>query len=204
MHFITKFAWWLNHFIRRNPSRFLFTDAMLGKYLEETEADFFRKNRGRAVIWDVGASVGKLTTIMAKSSPEATIYAFEPNLNSLYFLAYRSAKYPNVVLVPCALTTDGSTLPGTYDPDFNAPPTGPRVASISIAEAIAKSGVPQFIKMDIEGAEFGFFESRESERLHRSTILVSWHPNHVNKVIPTVKGWKNTLLAANLTLLTPL
>ena len=69
------------------------------------EADFFKKNLGKAVIWDVGASVGKLTTIMAKSSPEATIHAFEPNLNSLYFLAYRTASYKNVIIVPCALTT---------------------------------------------------------------------------------------------------
>lgn len=204
MHFIIKFAWWLNHVIRQNPARFLFTDALLGSYLDEPEAEFFSKNLGKAVIWDVGASIGKLTTLMAKNSPEATVFAFEPNLNSLYFLAFRTAAYPRVIIVPCALTTDGKPMPGTYHPNFNKPPTGPQVATISIAEAIAKSGVPQFIKMDIEGAEFGFFESPESEHLHQSSILVSWHPTHVNKPIPTVKGWKNTLLAPNLTLLTPI
>jgi FkbM family methyltransferase len=204
MHYINKFAWWLNLFIRRNPSRFLFTDALLGKFLDGPEVEFFSQNRGSAVIWDVGASIGKLTTIMAKNSPGATVFAFEPNLNSLYFLAYRAARYSNVVIVPCALTTDGKTLSGTYDPDFGAPPTGPRVASLSLAEAIAKSGVPQFVKMDIEGAEFAFFESAESERLHSSTILVSWHSDFVHKPIPTVKGWNNQLVAPNLTLLTPL
>ena len=204
MRFITKLLFWLNLFIRQNPARFLFTDAIVGISVDEPEADFFRKDLGKAVIWDVGASIGKLTTIMAKHSPQATVFAFEPNLNSLYFLAYRTAKYRNVVIVPCALTTDGTTLTGTYHPDFTAPPTGPRVASIAIAEALAKSGVPQFIKMDIEGAEFGFFESKESERLHRATILVSWHPLIANKPIPTVKGWNNQLLATNLTLLTPL
>ncbi len=204
MRFITKFAYRLNLFIRQNPARLLFTDALLGKYLDEPEADFFRKNLGNAVIWDVGASVGKLTTIMAKNSPQATVFAFEPNLNSLYFLAFRSAKSANVIIVPCALTTDGKTLTGTYNPNFNAPPTGPRVTSISIAEAITKSGVPQFIKMDIEGAEFSLFESKESELLHRATILVSWHPLLANKPIPTVKGWNNKLLAPHLTLLTPL
>jgi FkbM family methyltransferase len=204
MHLINKFVFWLNFFIRRNPSRFLYTDALLGKYLDEPEAEFFTKNLGNAVIWDVGASVGKLTTIMAKNSPQATVFAFEPNLNSVYFLAYRTANYANVIIIPCALTTDGKPLPGTYDPDFNAPPTGPRVATISTAEAIAKSGVPQFIKMDIEGAEFGFFESKESELLHRSTILVSWHPLLANKPIPTVKGWNNKFITPSMTLLTPL
>ena len=204
MIFLTTFAYRLNLFIRQNPARFLFTDAMLGNYLDEPEADFFGKNLGPVVIWDVGASVGKLTTIMAKNSPLATVFAFEPNLNSLYFLAYRTAKYKNVIIAPCALTTDGQTLNGTYNPDFGAPPTGPRVATLSIAEAIAKSGVPQFIKMDIEGAEFAFFESPESERLHRATILVSWHSAIAHKPIPTVKGWDNQLIAPNLTLLTPL
>jgi FkbM family methyltransferase len=204
MYLIIKFVFWLNLFLRRNPARFLYTDAMLGKFLDEPEADFFKKNLGKAVIWDVGASVGKLTTIMAKSSPEATIHAFEPNLNSLYFLAYRTAAYKNVIIVPCALTTDGKPLMGTYDPDFNAPPTGPRTATISVSESIAKTGVPQYIKMDIEGAEYDFFESPESEKLRQTTILVSWHPMFTKKSVPTVKGWKNTPLATNLTLLTPL
>ncbi len=204
MRFVTKMAFGLNLLIRQNPARFLFTDAIVGSSVDEPEADFFSKNLGKVVIWDVGASIGKLTTIMAKNSPQATVFAFEPNLNSLYFLAYRTAKYNNVVIVPCALTTDGTTLTGTYDPDFNAPPTGPRVATISIAEGIAKSGVPQFLKMDIEGAEFAFFESKESELLHRTTILVSWHPQLANKPIPTVKGWNNKALDHHLTLLTPL
>lgn len=201
---MTKLAYKLNHFLRRNPARFLFTDAMLGKYLDAHEAEFFTKDLGEGVIWDVGASVGKLTTLMAKHSPRATVFAFEPNLNSLYFLAFRASRYSNVVIVPCALTTDGKTLPGTFDPDFNAPATGPRVATISIAEAIAKSGVPRFVKMDIEGAEFAFFESAESEKLHHSTILVSWHPLLANKPVPIVKGWHNKALESHLTLLTPL
>lgn len=201
---INRFVIWLNFFIRQNPSRYLFTDRLLGRYLEAHEAEFFGRDLGKVAIWDVGASVGKITTIMAAKSPNATIYAFEPNLNSLYFLAYRTASYGNVVLVPCALTTDGGHITGTYDPDFNAPPTGPRVSTISIAEAIAKTGVPAFIKMDIEGAEYGFFESSEAAALRTATILVAWHPDLTNKPVPQVAGWKNNPIALNSTLLTPL
>jgi len=199
-----KFLFWLNLLIRKNPARFLFTDALVGSAVDEPEAEFFGKDLGRSIIWDVGASIGKITTIIAKHSSQATVFSFEPNLNSLYFLAYRTAKYKNVVIVPNALTTDGTTLTGTYDPDFTAAPTGPRVATISIAEAISKTGLPDYIKMDIEGAEFAFFESKEAELLHRTTILVSWHPLLANKPIPTVKGWQNKALDHHLTLLTPL
>jgi len=170
---LNKFVIWLNYFVRQNPARYLFTDQLLGMYLEEHEAKLFGRDLGRVAIWDVGASVGKITTLMARNSPNAIVYAFEPNLNSLYYLGFRTASYSNVVIVPCALTTEGGTIKGSYDPDFNAKPTGPLVSTISIAEAIAKSGVPTFVKMDIEGAEFAFFKSPEAKRLQSSTILVA-------------------------------
>ena len=194
---------WLNYSIRRHPSRILFKDRFLHRFVDEKEIGFFRKDWGKAVIWDVGASVGKYTTILAKHNPSATIYAFEPNLNSLYYLGYRTAKYSNVVIVPMALTFNGETILGSHDPDFNAAPTGPRLASLSIKEALAKSGPPAFIKMDIEGAEFNIFAS-DVGALQKSTVLVSWHPTLTGKPVPDVKGWKNTRLAEDISLLEPL
>jgi FkbM family methyltransferase len=204
MDIINRLVIWLNFSVRRHPSRWLYTDRFLGKFMDEKETPFFVRDWGRVVIWDVGASIGKYTTILAKHSPNATICAFEPNLNSLYYLAYRTANYPNVVIVPNALTVDGSPMKGTYNPDFNAALTGPRVATISIKEAISKQGVPTFIKMDIEGGEFLIFESAEAEYLRPATILVSWHPQQTGKPVPEVKGWKNSRLGNNMSLLSPL
>jgi FkbM family methyltransferase len=204
MDAINKFAMWLNFFIRRHPSRLLYTDRLLGKYLDENEAPFLVKNWGGGIIWDVGASVGKYTNILATHNPNATIYAFEPNLNSMYYLAYRTAGHANVVIVPNALTVDGQPMKGTHDPDFNASPTGPLVATVSLKEALAKYGPPKFVKMDIEGGEFQIFGDEVAEGLRRATILVSWHPQLTGKPVPEVKGWKNDRLADEITLLSPL
>ena len=194
----------MNYWIRNHPSRWLYSDRFLSGYMDNHEIEYFTRDWGDGVIWDVGASIGKYTTILAKSSPRAKIFAFEPNLNSLYYLGYRTANYGNVVIVPTALTVDGGLLKGSYDPNFSAPSTGPMLATISLREAIQKSGVPKFIKMDIEGGEFPIFESAECQLLQQSTILVSWHPQLVNKPIPQVKGWKNTQLPDGLALLEPM
>jgi FkbM family methyltransferase len=199
-----KLAMQVNFFIRRHPSRWLYTDRLLGKYVDLQEAPYLERCWGEGVIWDVGASVGKYTGIISKHNPRATIYAFEPNLNSLYYLAYRTARFSNVVIVPNALTADGNPLKGSHDPDFNASATGPMVATLSLAEAIRKFGAPVFVKMDIEGGEFQIFESEDAHLLNKSTILVSWHPHLANRAIQPVKGWKNTTVAEDITLLEPL
>ena len=203
MDILNGLAMRMNFFIRRHPSRWLYTDRLLGGYIDEHEVEFFTRDWGEGVIWDVGASIGKYTTIMAQSSLRTKIFAFEPNLNSLYYLAYRTAKYANVVIVPNALTADGGLLKGSHDPDFNKPATGPMLATISLREAIQKSGIPKFVKMDIEGGEFSIFESAEAELLREATLLVSWHPHLAGKPIPEVKGWKNRKLSSDITLLEP-
>ncbi len=203
MQWLGKLAMATNYAIRRNPSRFLYRDSLLGRFVDETEIAYFRKDWGKGVIWDVGASVGKYTTMLAKSNPNSTIYAFEPNLNSLYYLANRTQNYSNVVIVPNALTPDGGVIMGSHDPDFNSKPTGPRVSTIALRDAVAKFGAPTFFKMDIEGAEYDVLQGDLSP-LHKSTLLVSWHPQFTGKPIPEVPGWKNTRLSDDITLLEPL
>lgn len=203
MDVLHKLAIRLNFFIRRHPSRWLYTERLLGHYLDKNEASFFLRDWGESIVWDVGASIGKYTTILARHSPRATIFAFEPNLNSLYYLGYRTAKFANVRIVPNALTADGRLLKGSYEPDFNAPATGPMLATISLREAVAKCGPPKFVKMDIEGGEYPLLESADAELLRSATVLVSWHPDLVGKPIPDVKGWKNTKLCPEITLLEP-
>ena len=188
--------------LRRNPFRFLNSDLLSSPFLDHNECEFFcRKWSGP--IWDVGASIGKFTTLMAKSNPRQPVYAFEPNLNSLYFLGHKMRRYKNAVIVPNALTVKSETIDGTCDPDFCAPATGPKVATIGISEAIIQFGIPDFIKMDIEGGEYDIFDSADLSKLYGTTILVSWHPKIRNRPVPCVEGWENTTLAPNLTVLTP-
>lgn len=188
--------------LRRHPTRFLYSDWALRGFLNEPEIAFFHKDWGAGPIFDVGASVGKYTTILAKSSPRAVVYAFEPNLNSLYYLAHRAAGYPNIVVVPNALTIDGKAIKGTYEPDYNATPTGPSVATMSLNDALLKFGVPTFIKMDIEGGEFEIFDG-DVRPLQNSTILVSWHLPRSGMPVPTIPGWVNKMIAPDISLLEP-
>ena len=120
-------------------------------------------------VWDVGASLGRLTYRVAKFHQ---VYAFEPNLNSLQFLGYNLLQSPEVVVVPCALTADGQPMKGTVHPDFLAPCTGPQVMTLSLAEALQKFGRPGIIKLDVEGGEY---ELIKSDLLIGLTLLIEWH-----------------------------
>lgn len=191
----------LSFALRGNPARFLYSDAILNRFCDSAEIGYFDKEWG-SVIWDVGASVGKYTVRLAKSNPDATIVAFEPNLNSLYYLAYRTASYPNVIIVPNAMTLDGKPIPGSYSPNFNARPTGPLVDTISVDDAARKFGVPQFVKMDVEGAEYDLLGTNSSP-LFQSTILASWHFGKDNKGIPELPAWDIKQVKPDITLLTP-
>lgn len=120
-------------------------------------------------VWDVGAFVGRHAY---RVSQYHKVYAFEPNLNALQFLGYNLKDCPNVVIVPCALTVDGRPIKGTCDPDFLKPPTGPEVATLSIAESLSKFGRPGLIKVDIEGGEY---ELLKCPLLFDIPLLIEWH-----------------------------
>jgi FkbM family methyltransferase len=198
----------LSHKLRSHPARFLFNDFFFN-YVgrdKNAETDLMRKNwHGGAgsSIWDVGASLGKFTTLIAQANPQSRVYAFEPNLNSLYFLGHRTAKFPNVTIVPCAITADGREIKGTYDPDFTAPCTGPMVPTFSVQQAVAKFGKPLFIKMDVEGEEFNIFR-QEPECLRGVHLLVEWHTYLANEPIPSLKSWKVNNLTVAHTYLEPI
>src|SRR5436190_18257430 len=119
MGLLVRFSW----MIRRHPARFLFTDQAFSAVtrMETAEVKFLQRRwlaNGEGKIWDVGASLGKYTCDIARNNPNCKVYAFEPNFNSLYFLAHRTARLPNIEIVPSALTTDGRDFKGTYDPNF--------------------------------------------------------------------------------------
>ena len=176
--------------LRHNPARILFRDFFFRLSNPYDEAELKLAVRSWAGdVWDLGASVGKFTPILAKANPEHRVFAFEPNLNSLYFLAYRTSRFKNVVIVPAALTLDGAPMETSYDPDFSGKPTGPMGMTLALSEALQKFGKPRFIKMDIEGAEYRLFRE-QAELLKGVHILVEWHPGIVKDPMPPLPFWK--------------
>jgi FkbM family methyltransferase len=138
-------------------------------------------------IWDVGANIGKFAMVLAQANRDQKVYAFEPNLTEIGWLAYNTRCYANIEIVPLALTKSGESLTAAYDPDFlKLPsPTGPRVLTISLDEALRRLGRPAFIKIDIEGGEYDLLQP-EPESLFGIPMLVEWH-----REIPALRHWKN-------------
>jgi FkbM family methyltransferase len=207
-----KFLFYFSHYLRHNPFRFLIRGKMSRFFSPGDPGE--EKLCSRAwpgPIWDVGASLGKYTPLMAEANPNQPVYAFEPNLNSLYYLGYRTAKYKNVVIVPGPLTVDAKIVPATYDPNFHNPATGPQGIGFTVEEAIRWFGAPAFVKLDCEGLEFEMFE-KCAPLLKNSTLLVEWHyeypegvPNAAaTKFKPNLSYWRETRVSPHHTLLEPI
>ena len=207
----SKFLFYMSHYLRHHPFRFLIR-GNLSKFFSPTEPgeEEVCCRNWPGPIWDIGASLGKYTPMMAEANPKQQVYAFEPNLNSLYYLGYRTARYPNVTIVPAPLTVEERFMRTSYDPNFHNPSTGPRGIAFSVAEAIRWFGEPAFIKLDCEGLEYEMLE-RCAELLQKSTILVEWHleypPGKINpaatKFKPNLSYWRETRVTPNHTLLEP-
>ena len=197
---LTTCAIKLNYLLRSHPSKYLYSERLLSGFTDPVESEHINCN-WFGPVWDVGASVGKYTTTLARHNLHR-VYAFEPNLNSLYYLAHRTREYTNVVIVPNALTTHGFTQKASFNPDFTAKPTGPHVTSISLDHALESFGIPKFIKLDIEGAEYELLTQIESTYQHKlrdTTMLISWHNG-----IKFIGGWRNKVLSSDITLLSPI
>jgi FkbM family methyltransferase len=150
-------------------------------------------------IWDVGANIGKFASLLAQANRDQKVYAFETNLTEIGWLAYNIRHYANIEIVPLALTRSGDSLAAAYDPDFlKVPsPTGARVLSISLDEALRKLGRPAFIKIDIEGGEYDLLQP-EPELLFGIPMLVEWH-----REIPALRHWKSISVDDRHTFLEP-
>lgn len=195
-----------SHELRQHPFRFLIKGKRYNWFTgtDPGEEEVCRRS-WPGPVWDIGASVGKYTPMLAEANPNQTVYAFEPNLNSLYYLGYRTCQYKNVVIVPGALTLDGKPMKTSYDPNFHRPPTGPYGITFSPKEGIAKFGRPAFIKLDIEGLEYDMLE-RCGEDLRYSALIVEWHGVDLSnqpRTRPQMPFWHVTEAGPNHSLLVP-
>src|SRR5258705_5195102 len=190
MNRLAGYAFKLSLKLRHNPARLLFRDFFFRLTNPYDPAEWELVTRSwNGDVWDLGASVGKFTPILARANPNHRVFAFEPNLNSLYYLGYRTASFKNVIIVAAALTNDGEPIPASYDPDFMKKATGPRIVSFGLKEALTKFGKPAFIKMDIDCEEYTSFK-KNPELLKDVHVLVEWHPTLVDAPIPPLNYWK--------------
>lgn len=116
--------------------------------------------------FDIGANVGQ--TIEALLHAGASIVAVEPNINCLPVLNYQFKDNPNVRIVKKAM----GAMPGTamlhfagadstasIREDWPFPNVNKVEVEVSTLDSlIAEFGIPQFIKVDVEGFELEVFK----------------------------------------------
>ena len=165
------------------------------------------------VVFDVGAYCGATTVTFAKKTKH--VFAFEPDRTNREVLLRNLERHriKNVTVIPCALagqngyeffnceSTPGSALPRT---NGRASFTGTEVVeTITLASACEKCGMPDFIKLDIEGAEVEVLESSRDLLMGAKIPLVvdtnhhlppEYYPDPTTPKNPWTKGKVEELL----------
>jgi FkbM family methyltransferase len=113
---------------------------------------------------DVGANIGFYTSLLAhRVGTQGCVYAFEPDPQNFAHLAARTRALPQVQLVQAAVTDDDGAVDLHRSPDLHVDhrtyETGePRarlaVRAVSLDRFLAAEPPLDFLKMDIQGAEY--------------------------------------------------
>jgi len=142
------------------------------------------------LVFDIGAHAGFTTCMFARMVvPGGHVVAFEPDQNSRTYLEsnLREQQITNVTIVGKAIdartgsayfNADGTMGAGLVEHSMYGD-TGRRVVveTLSLADACVTFGTPQFVKMDIEGAELAVIESA-AEFLKAHSIQLAFDSYH--------------------------
>ena len=136
------------------------------------------------LVFDIGAHAGFTTCLLSRMvSPGGRVVAFEPDPASILYLQRNVCEQhiSNVTIVPEAMDASTGTAYFNADGTMGAglvkhsvyADTGRHIAvpTTSFEDACRKFGVPQFVKMDIEGAEI--------EVIHSAAEFLKAHSIHL-------------------------
>lgn len=130
--------------------------------------------------YDVGACVGGFGHVLRRYFPDVEIYAFEPAERNFKLLneehKYKVAIYYGVKEVELENRgegNDGGIFLNTIDAGYPRVPIGEKVPAKTLEEMNLPK--PDFVKLDVEGAEVNIIEH---STLLKNTpyIILEWHP----------------------------
>lgn len=128
------------------------------------------------VLWDVGAHVGTVTVQVAGAFDR--VIAWEPVPDTFEYLLKNTETIPNVTPINKALVTE-ETGPARMFWDYENPgashllhdqPGGLAVAGLNVSDALDQEGIPDALKLDIEGDELTLL--RADPRLLTVPVIV--------------------------------
>ncbi len=186
----------MKHAVSLYDQSFDVYDGLNSRLVEFLVADYKKENPFRDLVsrepksvLDIGANIGMWSFWVAKRFPDARIYAVEPHpMNTIHLQAgLIENKFPNVVVLPCAVSHKAELIRLWYDPTnsgatgvFNqiyqgtVPTLVPALPLNAIFEAISDP-VIDYVKIDVEGMEFELF--RDFKHWDRIGYLhVELHP----------------------------
>lgn len=138
------------------------------------------KNIDPSYILDAGSNIGLAALFFSEYFPEAEIVCCEPHQDNIELLKLNTANLRKVTVLRCALgkTAGAGTVLQTSATSYAnikvVEDISGDVPIYDYAELLKVSGVPSFdlIKIDIEGAEYGFLSSMSEAQLAQCNWIV--------------------------------
>jgi FkbM family methyltransferase len=173
--------------------------CLTGRYEPETQDAFIKNIKPNNTVYDLGANVGYFSLLAsALIGKNGKVYSFEPIKQNFKLLANHIAinKADNIKVFEFAIadknkkivfTNSENPFANTYinsSPMFDISPTieieGRSLDSLCFDDKLLP---PDFIKMDIEGAEFDALKGAEKLiKQYHPIIYISTHDNHLKGV----------------------
>jgi FkbM family methyltransferase len=150
------------------------------------------------VVIDGGACLGDTALVFSNAvGPEGKIYAFDPVTEHLHVLAHNINQYPhkNVQAMPYGLSDKNVACPplavNQYSPGFQVRNKQVPLRSIDNMVMMGEIDRINFIKLDIEGAEFEALKgARESINHFKPKLAVSLYhkPNDIFELVSHIRN----------------
>lgn len=135
----------------------------LGCYESEKQKIFIETIKKGSIVYDIGAHVGFYTLLSSELvGTEGKVVAFEPNPRNINYLKehLRLNRCDNVIIIEAAVAAKSGSVHFQSSPDSHGGGISLegslKVRMVSLHELVSSSAipVPDYMKIDVEGAEF--------------------------------------------------
>jgi FkbM family methyltransferase len=140
------------------------SDEAIIKAVIIDKSEYLFPNFEPKIIFDIGANIGVVSTLLTNVYPTAKIYSFEPEKENFELLVKNVSTYPNVTPMKVGLgnktedrilyaSTDETNL-GGFSNFIKDGAESQTVNIVRVDKICSEVGTPDIIKIDVEGAEY--------------------------------------------------